>query len=112
MRDDMKANGFYEDQIENFVKMYDSEFYMFDPYNALPPNLEKSTNDDIRYRYVYYHYTIINGKKYQVATDYSMTTLGRLVSIDAILQAEKKDTRKILRPITLSYFRPQRHNPY
>lgn len=110
--DEMKTQWFYEEEIEKFVKLYDSEFYMYDPYNLLPQNREQSNNEDIRYRYVYQHYTIINWKKYQVSTDYWFQTMWRLIPIDAVLWYEKADTSNILRPVTLSYYRPQRHNPY
>ena len=53
----MEANGF--ENIDKFRTTADFEFYMFNPYNRLPATTEMSNNEDLKNRYVYYHYTTI-----------------------------------------------------
>ena len=106
----MENNEF--ENIERFITSADFEFYMFNPFNKLPPNSEQDTNEDIKNRYVYYHYTTINWDKYQIATNYDMDVIGRMVKIEEVLKSEKDVKSTTLRPITLKYFRPERHNPY
>ena len=61
-KDQMKSLGFQN--IEEFKKPYQSEFYNWNPYNRLQVNNEANSNEDRNQYYVYNHYTVINGKKY------------------------------------------------
>ena len=38
--------------------------------------------------------------------------IGRIQKISKILRSEKENENKVLRPVTLTYFSPERYNPY
>jgi hypothetical protein len=73
--------------VDKFRVVPNFEFYIFNPYNALPPTEEQSS-DDVVNRYVYYHDTIFKGKKIQVATNYDMSVIGRIIEYEDKLDEE------------------------
>lgn len=105
----MDQNWF--ENVDKFMTPPDFQFYMYNPFNNIRANTEQSTNQDTIYRYVLFWYTIINWEKYQIATNFDFSVIWRVVKIEDVLQVEKKwaDT---LRPVSLTYFRPRRHDPF
>lgn len=109
-KDQMKELWFAN--IESFKKRYQSEFYNWNPYNRLATNNESDTNDDRNAYYVYNHYFIAWGKKYWVSTNFQFTEIGRLREVDAIMKDERFDIGNTMRPVNLTYYRPEEYNPY
>ena len=106
-RDWMEKNDFKD--IDKFAVIPDFEFYIFNPFNALPPTKEQSSQDVVN-RYVYYHDTIFKGKKIQIATNYAQDTIGRLIEYEDKLDEEKGSMTKW--DTTLAYYSPEPYNPY
>lgn len=96
--------------VDKFTMPADFQFYMYNPFNNIRANTEQSSNKDTVNRYVLFRYTIIKGEKYQIATNFDFSVIGRIVKIDKVLKQEKEG--KTLRPVSLTYFRPRRHDPF
>lgn len=105
----MDENWF--ENVDKFMTPPDFQFYMYNPFNNIWANTEQSTNQDTINRYVLFWYTIIKWKKYQIATNFDFSVIGRVVKIEDVLQSEKK-WANTLRPVSLTYFRPRRHDPF
>ena len=78
----------------------------------LNPQTNQETLDN-RNLDVYFHYTIIDKSKYLCMTDNARTMLlKRPTKIEPVLEEEKADESKVMFPVSLFYFRPERHTPY
>lgn len=61
---------------------------------------------------VYYHYTILDGKKCLACFVANRTVLVKLVQIEPLTDAEKEDVTLIPYPIVLNYWKPYKYDPF
>lgn len=61
---------------------------------------------------LYHHYTSINGKKYKFSVGDKLGSIVRAEEIKPIYEFEKEDPTLIEYPVALTYFFPQKDNPY
>lgn len=61
---------------------------------------------------IYTHYTIIDGRKYKIVTDWAFWHIFSKEELKAVLKEEKLDPKLIPRPIMLNYTDPMRESPF
>jgi len=61
---------------------------------------------------IYYHYTIVDGRKYRLALANKRSLLIWKLELPAVLDIEKEDPSTIPFPIVLNYYDPEEWDPY
>ena len=105
-----------KEALNNIVKGYhstesDSTMSAYNDSNNLNDTYDINTTPNFSLE-IYHHYTIFNGKKYLITTDWDLKQIIRATELKSVLKEEKKDSSLIPRPVALFYYKPQRNNPF
>jgi len=68
--------------------------------------------EKIRKTTIYYHYTIINNKKYFICTDYSKSIIIKFEEIQPANKAQKRNPSLVKFPVIIRHWSPLQGDPY